>query len=79
MNHTKMNRGGREYLPAAHFMKKYELSASALRQAKKNGLPYIEERGVSYFSEQDFHDYFAGRIGNDVGGKNDKHMQPRGG
>lgn len=68
MDHTKMNRGGREYLPATYFMEKYELSRNALRQAKKNGLPYIEQRGVTYFSEQEFHDYFAGRIGNDVEG-----------
>ena len=66
MSRTELTRGGREYLPAAYYMEKYDLTQYALRQAEKNGLPCIKARGVSYYNEQEFHDYYAGRIGNDV-------------
>ena len=66
MSRTKLTRGGREYLPASYYMEKYDLTQYALRQAEKNGLPCIKARGVSYYNEQEFHDYYAGRIGNDV-------------
>lgn len=66
MNDRKMICGGREYLPASYYMEKYDLTQYALRQAEKNGLPCIKVRGVFYYNEQEFHDYYAGRIGNDV-------------
>ena len=59
-------RGGREYHISPHFIYKYNLTKDALRRARKNGLPYIKESGVYFYNENDFHDYFAGRIGNDV-------------
>ena len=66
MNDTKLIRDGKVYYIALHFIYKYDMTQDALRKAKKNGLPYIKEHGISYYNEQDFHDYYAGRIGNDV-------------
>lgn len=66
MNETKLIRDGKEYHVSLHFIYKYNLTTQALNKAKKNGLPHIKVRGVSYYNEQDFHDYYAGRIGNDV-------------
>ena len=66
MGRTELTLDKWEYLPASYYIKKYDLTQYALRQAEKNGLPCIKARGVSYYNEREFHDYYAGRIGNDV-------------
>lgn len=66
MNDTKLIRDGKVYHMSLHFKYEYGMTSKALCKAKKNGLPYIKEHGISYYNEQDFHDYYAGRIGNDV-------------
>ncbi len=66
MNSTDMIHDGKEYRISPHFIYKYNLSKTALQRARKNGLPYIKVRGVYFYNEQEFHDYYAGRIGNDV-------------
>lgn len=66
MKDTKLIRDGKAYYTALYFINEYSMTSDAIRKARINGLPYIKERGAFYYNEQDFHDYFAGRIGNDV-------------
>lgn len=66
MNGADMVHDGKEYYISLHFIYKYNLSKNALQRARKNGLPYIKVRGVYFYNEQEFHDYYAGRIGNDI-------------
>ena len=66
MKDIEIKRSDRTYLRASYYMEKYDLTQYALRQAEKNGLPCVKDCGVSWYNEQEFHDYYAGRIGNDV-------------
>lgn len=60
---------GREYLPSGFYLKAYCLSHSELKAARDNGLPGIKKDTRSYYyNKQDFHDYYAGKIGKDVEG-----------
>ena len=60
---------GREYLPSAFYIKAYCLSHIELREARNNGLPCVRNgRRSYYYNKQDFHDYYAGKIGKDVEG-----------
>lgn len=47
---------------------KYDLDCSELKQARENGLPFRMSPGGGryYYRERDIHDYYSGRIGNDV-------------
>ena len=66
MKDTRLIRDSKVYYIALYFINEYNMTSDALRKARKNGLPYIKERGAFYYNKKDFHDYFAGRIGNDV-------------
>lgn len=55
---------GKLYKPLAYYCKKYDLNINLLHAHKYNGLTYINEGRYSFINEDDFHDYFAGKIGN---------------
>ncbi len=68
-NYEPLIHEGREYLPTAFYRKAYSLSHDELKVARENGLPGIRNgRRSYYYNKQDFHDYFAGKIGKDVEG-----------
>ena len=50
----------------AYYLMEYAMKPSELLRARQNGLPYRVIRNTYYYNEDDFHDYYAGRIGNDV-------------
>ena len=56
------------WLPAKEISIKYDLDCHELKAARDNGLPFraTPKGGRYYYREQDIHDYFSGRIGNDV-------------
>lgn len=54
------------YWRSEYFKDKYGVKWSELEKAFKNGLPFILNRNQYYAREEDFHDYYAGKIGNDV-------------
>ncbi len=59
---------GKEYRQGGYYMKLYSLCSQDLLEARENGLPYIKQGRYYYYNEQDFHDYFSGKIGKDVEG-----------
>ena len=56
------------WLPAKDICAKYALDYRELRSARENGLPFraTPKGGRYYYRESDIHDYYSGRIGNDV-------------
>lgn len=57
---------GESYWRSEYFKNKYGVKWNDLEKAFKNGLPFILNRNQYYISEQDFNDYYAGKIGNDL-------------
>lgn len=56
------------WLSAKDIYTKYDLDCHMLKSARENGLPFraTPKRGRYYYREKDIHDYYSGRIGNDV-------------
>lgn len=57
---------GEDYHCQAYYTRVYRLTKGEWITARKNGLPYVERYNANFYSKKLFHDYFAGRIGNDV-------------
>lgn len=54
---------GKPYKHYAYYLQEYDMNFEFLNTQKKNGLPYIIHNHNTFINEQDFHDYFAGKIG----------------
>lgn len=66
MRNTTIERDGKIYHTAKFYLDKYELLDQDLRVARNNGLPYIMLKSTRFYNETDLHDYYSGRIGNDI-------------
>ena len=66
MRNTTIERDGKRYHTAKFYLDKYALIGQDLRAARKNGLPFIMVKSTRYYNENDLHDYYSGRIGNDI-------------
>lgn len=67
--------GGREYYHADYYITKYDISEEQLREHRKNGLPFVKQGRGIFMNEDDFHAYFAGKIGRES--KPDGRSAPR--
>lgn len=58
-------RKGKKYYPSRYYIEKYDLSNIELRNARAiYGLPYVKDGSYYYYyNEQEFNDFYAGRIG----------------
>ena len=54
------------YWRSEYFKDKYNVKWSDIEKAFENGLPFILNRRQYYIREEDFNDYYAGKIGKDV-------------
>lgn len=56
------------WMSAKDVYTKYDLDCHELKTARDNGLPFkaTPKGGRYYYRERDIHDYYSGRIGNDV-------------
>lgn len=54
------------YWRSEYFKDKYGVKWCELVKALGNGLLFIRKSNQYYVCEKDFHDYYAGKIGNDV-------------
>lgn len=56
------------WMPAKDVYIKYDIDCHSLKAARDNGLPFraAPKSRRYYYREQDIHDYFSGKIGNDV-------------
>lgn len=45
---------------------KYNLDCGELKKMRENGLPYCKSGKSFLYREKDIHDYFSGKIGNDI-------------
>ncbi len=54
------------YWRSEYFKDKYRVRGYELQRAFENGLPFILKSNQYYIREQDFNDYYAGKIGNDI-------------
>ena len=66
MRNTTIERDGKIYHTAKFHLDKYALLDHDLRVARKNGLPFIMVKSTRYYNENDLHDYYSGKIGNDI-------------
>lgn len=69
MRNITIERDGKIYHTAKFYLDKYALLDQDLRVARANGLPFIMVKATRYYNETDLHDYYSGRIGNDVNRK----------
>ena len=66
MKKIVVEKDGKTYYTAKFYLDKYALLDQDLRAARKNGLPFIMVKSTRYYNENDLHDYYSGRIGNDI-------------
>lgn len=59
--------------PYTYFRDKYAVSGQEMRYARENGLPAKRINGYWYYTERNFNDYFAGKIGRKARWNRGKH------
>ena len=55
-----------EWKNYGYFFLKYDISPYMFKKMRSNGFPFKKIGSRYYYREQDIHDYFSGKIGNDI-------------
>lgn len=59
-----IKRNNKTYYPTSYYINKYDVTGIDMRNNREvYALPYVKVGGNYYYNEQDFNDFYAGKIG----------------